>query len=103
MANNTDTPSFADSLKELPSPRDFFVTYIQKRRPVSLKGCAASVIPKLAEMATLDQLLEIVGPDVTVEVNKRHSPNSSFSPKHIHVVAMEFSDLIQQLKSGSDQ
>jgi hypothetical protein len=101
MANNTDTPSFADPpLHELPSPRDFFDTFIQKRRPVLLKGCAASVIPKLTEMATLDQLLELVGPNATVQVNKRHC-KSSFSPKHSHVVTMEFSDFIQQLKSGS--
>jgi Cupin-like domain len=69
---------YADTITEMPSPRIFYETYVQKRRPVVLKGCCHHVTPRLLKVfdssssssSPLDQLVTIVGHDTIIQVNE---------------------------------
>jgi hypothetical protein len=111
---------YADTLYELPSPKDFYSDHVSKRRPVVLRGGVPHVTPKLARaVASLEQLQQMIGSNTMVEVNEQtiketdnkntdKNPKdddidvlSSFSPQHSRVIRLAFGDFVQQLQRGS--
>jgi hypothetical protein len=101
-----------ETLKELPTPQDFYERYVKERRPVVLQGCCSALAPKLLSgVQDLDKLGKLVvgddddADDVTVEVNEllstTNNDSSSFSPKHSQVVHTPFMEFLQNLQQGS--
>lgn len=100
-----------ETLKELPTPQDFYKRYVKERRPVVLQGCCSVLAPNLLSgVQDLDKLGKLVvgddGEDVTVEVNEllattNSDSSSSFSPKHSQVIVTPFMEFLQNLQQGS--
>jgi hypothetical protein len=100
-----------ETLKELPTPQDFYERYVKERRPVVLQGCCSALAPNLLPgVQDLDKLGKLVvgdnGDDVLVEVNELLSttnPDSlaSSSPKHSQVVLTPFMEFLHNLQQGS--
>ena len=89
-------------LNVLPSPQDFYETYVHRRKPVVFKKSWSQLQGKSqVRIPTLDTLASIVDSKAIVEANQRLDCMTSFSPQHSKVVQLEFGDFVSKLKSTS--
>lgn len=89
-------------LNVLPSPRDFYESFVHRRKPVVFKKCWSQLQGNCdVKVPTVDTLASIVDSKATVEANQRLLDSmQSFSPQHSKVVQLEFGDFVSKLKSS---
>lgn len=80
-------------LKELPTPNDFYETYVKLREPVVFRSCLSHFSPKLSGL-TLKDLSSMAG-TCSIEVNESNS--GSFSPADSTVKTVSFSEFLEDL------